>query len=684
MNRRNFLKLTSTLAATPLLINGTALRSFATPSMLSCDGVSDRVLVIIQLAGGNDGLNMVIPISQYDNYANHRPSIALPDMGSNSIIPLDGTLPSDHQVGLHPAMTGIKDLYDAGKVNVIQSVGYEFQNKSHFKATDLWLTGGDGTSGNFNIRTGWIGRYLEHTFPSLAGNPTSVMLDPLGIELGDGQVSLGFHGEGVSGTSINLAQQDAASLYTLVSSIGGLPPANIANTQYGNELQYLISIQNSTNVYAERISSVFNGGNNAVVYPDYDLAKQLQTVARLISGGSKTKIFLVNLGGFDTHNGQVDSATTGIGKHADLLRELSDSVKAFQDDLTALSLNGRVATVTFSEFGRKVVENGSYGTDHGSLAPMLVFGDAIMPGVSGANPNLNNLDTRGALAETERQFDYRQVYTTILQDWLGASDDAIAATMFTSFLSQKLGLIDTNYLVTPDCYIDNIAGSPSVLVKTNAFIQGAYDVEEGLMLTHLLDNGLLPLSQPFDMDPWFYAGTEVIPTLNKFPPNTIDWVLVEIRDAADMNQIIEQKAALLLADGRIVDFDNVEGVHFFNLVDNTPYYMSVRARNHLAVISSNPIVVPNVNTFDLTNPANIMGGISQLVLVDNNIYGLMGGDFDGDGVISVEDYNRFQQQLSGINTYQLGDGNLDGNITTTDFNIYRPNASKIGVPILRY
>lgn len=457
------------------MINGLPVNTFATPSMINmaCEGIEDRVLVLVQLTGGNDGINTVIPIEQYDTYRNLRPGIGLPDSGLNAYIPLDNTLPLEDQVGLHPEMTGIKNLYDQGKVNIVQSVSYDNQNRSHFKSTDLWMTGGDGTPTNFNHTTGWMGRFLNYSFPGLAGNPTQLMPDPLGIQLGNTKPSLGFHTNDEHNPGINLTGQDLSGFYNVISEIGGAPLNTVPQSDYGEELQFIMNIENSVSNYAQRITTVFNQGSNAVTYPDYDLANQLKTVARLMNGGCMTKIYLVRLGGFDTHANQVMASSPTMGNHAELMRELSESVSAFISDLEALSLSNRVLTLTFSEFGRKPIENGDLGTDHGTAAPMLLFGPAIEPGITGTNVNLVNLDG-DQLASY--QHDYRQVYTTVLQDWLGAGDDALTEAYFSPYIAQKLPLITSNQVVDPTCYL-----AAPLPVSFLSFYASATDDQEVLL-----------------------------------------------------------------------------------------------------------------------------------------------------------------------------------------------------------
>lgn len=460
MKRRNFLKIFPAATVTPFVVNGHALRPFANNQMArllsSCEGVEDRVLVLIQLKGGNDGLNNIIPIDQYDNYANLRPSIGIPE---DQVINLDGTLPNADQVGLHPSLLKFKELYEKGWATLVQGVGYESMNQSHFKGTDLWLSGGDGTIANNNLKSGWMGRALQAFYPEVEGVPTSSMPDPLGIQVGDPTTSLGFHTETEHQNVINLSGQDAAGFYSLIQTIGGAPIANIPDSEHGVELAYIMGVEQSTSLYAQRITQVFNAGSNFLSsYPTTNasrLAPQLQTVARLIKGGCKTKIYLCQLGGFDTHNAQVNGGNPTVGDHANLLLDLAESVKAFMDDLDGLGLADQVTACTFSEFGRCAKENGSDGTDHGTLAPMYVFGKNIAAGVRGTNVNLSNLTNDNQLQGA--QFDYRQVFTTLLQDWLGASENVLTETMFEGY--SKIALVDSAAVVNPDCYLPMMVGT---------------------------------------------------------------------------------------------------------------------------------------------------------------------------------------------------------------------------------
>jgi len=225
-----------------------------------------------------------------------------------------------------------------------------------------------------------MGRYLESIYPDVENIPQALLPDPLGIQIGFGAPSTGFITSTDYPISVNMSGQNPANYYTLVSEVGGAPPTNLPMSEYGQELAYITEIERSTNRYSVRITDVFEQGANTIEYPQSALANQLKTVARLMSGGSKTKVFLVRLGGFDTHHAQAAGSDSTIGVHANLLRQLSDSVKAFMDDLAGLGLDNKVLAVTISEFGRRAYQNGSMGTDHGSLAPMFIFGTGVEPG----------------------------------------------------------------------------------------------------------------------------------------------------------------------------------------------------------------------------------------------------------------------------------------------------------------
>ena len=462
MKRRNFIKLTSTVSVASLLPTE-VFSMFKAVGLNNCPNVNNRKLVLIQLSGANDGLNTIVPLNQYDTYSSLRPNIKLNLTGTNALINLDSTLTLPNQVGLHPAMTGFKSLYDSGFMRVIQGVGYPLQNKSHFKSTDLWLTGGDGTTNNNTIESGWIGRFLENYYTNfLSAN------FPLAIELGGSDNSLGFHGETEHGMSLNISGQNPSGFYNVVNGLGGIAPGFIPNSEYGSLVQFILDNDSSTNTYAQTISTAFNAGTNLGTYPNTNLSNQLKSVARFISGGLQTKVYLVKIGGFDTHDLQVaNSSATHTGNHANLLQQVSEAVTVFINDLNAQNIGDDVVALTFSEFGRKAGENGNLGTDHGEIAPMFVFGKGIAAGVSGTNVNLSEAVAANNFQIQTVQHDYRRVFGTVLQDWLGTSNQTLDLTFYDNtnnngYATQKITpFFDSNALVSPSCYTNQALSNDS-------------------------------------------------------------------------------------------------------------------------------------------------------------------------------------------------------------------------------
>lgn len=464
MDRRDFVRLSSLVGTGVLLkLNGISLHAAQPDGILESmakSSLNDKILVLIQLHGGNDGLNMVIPINQYGNYYNLRPNIAIPQSGTRHYITLDPSLPANKQVGLHPDMVGSKAMYDAGNMAIIQNVSYENMNGSHFRSRDVWYMGGNYDD-YFN--SGWMGRYFEHYYPNYpVGYPNSATPDPLALEIGTG-VSLAFHRE--QGIPAGLSIQNPDAFYNLINSVGAAEPTNFPPTHAGDEIEYIMQIERQSNNYAERLRDVYDAGSNSgTVYPDLypyiapsgalnnPLAPQLKIVSRLISGGIGTKIFLCRIGGFDTHANQVINNNTTMGSHAALLYHISSAVKAFYDDLGNLGLADRVLTMTFSEFGRRVASNASYGTDHGNAAPMLVYGTCLNPGVYGDNPDLQNLQN----GNIPLQHDYRQVFTSVVKDWFGAPDAAIQHVKFENFVANRVDYVACKELSVSEIFKENL------------------------------------------------------------------------------------------------------------------------------------------------------------------------------------------------------------------------------------
>ncbi len=403
MKRRDFLgKALPAGIVIPTLISGFSFKAFGASQLLSAltagNTETDRVFVIIQLNGGNDGLNTVIPLDQYDNLANARSNILI---DKKKILTLSG-----YDTGLHPALTGLSSLYNQKQLQVIQSVGYPQPNFSHFRATDIWLSGSDS---NQYLNNGWVGRYLGEEYPNFpVGYPNAVMPDPLALQIGS-FISPAFQGPSVN---MGMAITDPVNFYNLLNGI--VDPAPQSNA--GKELTYIRQVSQQTQQYASVIKSAAGKVLTQKDYPAKNsLADQLKIVSRLIAGGLKTRIYMVNIGGFDTHAQQTISGASETGAHAVLLAKVGDAIKAFMDDLKFLGASKRVIGMTFSEFGRRIKSNSSLGTDHGAAAPLFVFGESVQAGVLGTNPTINSLV--GTSDNVPMQYDFRSIYSTILQNW---------------------------------------------------------------------------------------------------------------------------------------------------------------------------------------------------------------------------------------------------------------------------
>jgi len=335
MKSRKFIANSLKGAVVPFFIGGFGVQSRAAATFLPsgvCD-FDDRALVVIHLNGANDIINAAVPLNQLGAYRSNRSSIYLP---TNSLITLDSTLGDSQQLGLNPALQSFKSLYDDGTLGIVQRAGYPLPNRSHFAAESIMLRGVQGGS-NQNEEEGWIGRFLRDRYATYQGLPFGQEQDPLGIMLGKGS-DAGFHTNEEHDFHLNLTGQDPAGFFNIISSLSGEPIEQFPNSDHGNVLEYISAIERSTQVYSGRITDVFNAGANQKAYPDSEIGSQLKTIARFLSGGSRTKVFFARTGGWDTHVNEVDTTDTTKGKHADLLKDLSDAIKAFQEDLTLLGV----------------------------------------------------------------------------------------------------------------------------------------------------------------------------------------------------------------------------------------------------------------------------------------------------------------------------------------------------------
>jgi uncharacterized protein (DUF1501 family) len=420
MKRRDFFKHTLPATVTiPALVNGFSVKAYTgnSPLVQALLGATetDKVLVLIQLNGGNDGLNMVIPLEYYSGYYNARKNIAIPQ---NKVLTLNGTA----KTGLHSSMTGLQTLYNEGKLSIVQAVGYPSPNFSHFRATDIWMSASDS---NQILPTGWVGRYLNNEFPNYPfGYPNTQSPDPLAIQLG-AVSSPAFQGPGMN-MGINI--MNPTSFYDFLEGVEDPVP----DTPWGKELKYIRLIARQTEQYSMVIKAAAEKVPTQGAYPaNNDLAQQLRIVARLVKGGLKTRVYMVSTGGFDTHSNQVNALDTTTGTHARLMARVSDAIKTFMDDLKGLGVDDRVIGMTFSEFGRRIKSNSSFGTDHGAAAPVFVFGKNVKSGIVGNNPYIPV--SSSVNDNIPHQYHFRSIYASILKQWFCVNDTDLQTIMLSNY-----------------------------------------------------------------------------------------------------------------------------------------------------------------------------------------------------------------------------------------------------------
>ena len=375
-------------------------RALADTPLPGLPGASDRVLVVVNLQGGNDGLNCVVPHGD-PAYYQVRPTIGV---SRNDVLNIDG------HIGFNPAMKSFKDMYDKGQVAVVQNVGYPNPDHSHFRSTEIWQT---AVPEKFE-HTGWLGRYLDE-----AGLPKNnlfngvavaqVLPEALVASHSDVPVVAQLRGYGL------VSDRNSAARDAYAKIVGdGMP----FTSPY---LGHVAEIEDHAQKGSEELPKLIAGYKPAGAYPATPLGRSLALAAQIAGSNTGTRVIYVQHGSFDTHINQ--KATQDR-----LLGQLSDALKAFYDDLAAHGNDKRVLTMTFSEFGRRVAENASRGTDHGEASPLFLVGGGVKGGVYGAHPDLGNTNDGNVRFQT----DFRQVYATILERWMGRPSQKILQGQFAT------------------------------------------------------------------------------------------------------------------------------------------------------------------------------------------------------------------------------------------------------------
>jgi uncharacterized protein (DUF1501 family) len=404
-NRRDFLR--SSLAASTLVSMGAAtvpgfLNSSARAA--SASRSNDRVLVVVQLVGGNDGLNTVVP-HRIDGYAKGRRALRLP---SGQIHKLTD------DIGLHPSMGAMAGLVESGHAAIVQGVGYPNPDRSHFRSMEIWETAKLEYGA---LETGWLGRALDARFDA-AGS------DLPGLHIGGRSLPLALKSKQTEVPSLTTLEQYRLQIGGDVAAKREVRDAleRVARLDRPASDPLLGFVRRSTLAAYDSSKKLegLNKGDAKSNYPNYGLAHRLELIAQIIKAGFGTRIYYTSLDGFDTHANQ-------LGAHAALLNELSDSIAAFHKDLSGAGHADRVAVLTFSEFGRRVAENASAGTDHGAAAPVFVVGPVAKAGLIGAHPKFDDLDD----GDLKHHTDFRRVYASLLETWLGCPAAPVVGNGFS-------------------------------------------------------------------------------------------------------------------------------------------------------------------------------------------------------------------------------------------------------------
>jgi len=387
-------------------------------------GKDGTILVVLQMAGGNDGLNMVVPYAD-DIYYRSRPKLGLP---------ADKVLKLNSYAGLNGKLTGLKALFDEGHLSVVQGVGYPNPNRSHFRSTEIWQTASDADR---NESEGWLGRYFDNC--CAGADPT------VGVAIGE-EMPQAFAAKTPTGITFSEPEQfrwrpsekvegrmsAEESFFRQLNGSAGDEEALLAASEGGSigaipgksktdlsTIDFLQRTALDAQLSSDKILAIARKYESNVPYPQGRLAASLSMIARMIAGGLPTRVYYVSQGGFDTHAGQVNA-------HERLMGELNDALSAFATDLKQQDNFDRVLLITFSEFGRRLVENANGGTDHGAAAPMFIVGGAVKPGLFGKYPSLSDLD----YGDLKFNTDFRSVYGTVLDKWLRAPSQVVLGRKF--------------------------------------------------------------------------------------------------------------------------------------------------------------------------------------------------------------------------------------------------------------
>lgn len=489
-SRRSFLRNLGIVGTSGFLLNKLSVTATGMSPLMAAltTGDDERVLVMIRLKGGNDGLNTFIPVHDFGTYAQVRPDIHLQQ---DELVDFTSTLKG------HPQLAPLQSMWNEGAMRVVQNVGYPDQSLSHFRSSDIWAT-----SEPEEVQTaGIFGRYLNGIYPDFLSSPP---VTPPAIQIG-GPGNLLFNN--ADDFNYAISTENPTQLYNIARD-GQLHDVEaVPDCTYGEQLGYVRAVANTTFRYAGVLAEAFEAGENTSEYANDRLGDQLALVARLLRGGLKTRLFVVEIDGFDTHANQLQN-------HQYLMNSLATNTKAFFDDLGSGDIDERVLAFTFSEFGRRVFQNGSVGTDHGTSAPMMLFGKGLNGnGMSGGLPDLTDLDNDFNM---KYQVDFRSVYATVLSNWL-----CIDGTLVDELLGAEYERIDGLGLACQG--INSTANPRAESIGMKAYLSGndvvlEYDLPAAANVgIHCFDVSGRKLSSPLKGRRASGAN------LDRFPLNSINW-----------------------------------------------------------------------------------------------------------------------------------------------------------------
>ena len=414
MKRREFIhNFSHALAGSTILPHLNYLDASKKYSLLNNTAEPGKILILLRLDGGNDGLNMITPMDQYANLNKVRPHVIIPEKKLIQI--------GKNDLAFHPEFKDMKLLFDEKRMKIIQNVGYANPDFSHFRSSDILQSASDFSE---FVSSGWLGRLVEHDHPSFpVSYPNSKYPDPLAIELGYSNSLLltgrsSFPGF-IPGSPDNIME--------IINEFDNSYP----NTYAGDKLNYIQTIAKQSNLYSSVVKDAYKKGNHTFQFPNDNLGSQFYQLSRFIRGGLNTRIYHVSTGGFDTHDSQVNQDDHSKGIHAILLKSVNDCIISLMKCLDQTKDSDRIMIVTFSEFGRRIVSRSTGGTDHGTAFPMMIFGNNLNANVLGKNPKID--PTFSWEANLDAEFDFRQIYASIIEQWLGGDNATIKDVLTRSY-----------------------------------------------------------------------------------------------------------------------------------------------------------------------------------------------------------------------------------------------------------